>query len=108
MDKNISLIRVNLTKVKTAPLNLRMLEFNLKEHKEHKVHSFNTHPQQTKADPNKESAGGTTILAWTRSSHHLSLYYSYYSIASSSQSSYALVSSALCSSDCCWSSCSFI
>lgn len=40
-----------------------MLEFNLKEHKEHKVHSFNTHPQQTKADPNKESAGGTTILA---------------------------------------------
>lgn len=108
MDKNISLHSSKFDKSQNSSPNLRMLEFNLKEHKEHKVHSFNTHPQQTKADPNKESAGGTTILAWSRSSHDLSLYYSYYSIASSSQSSYALVSSALCSSDCCWSSCSFI
>ena len=55
-DKNISLHSSKFDKSQNSSPNLRMLEFNLKEHKEDRVHSFNTHPQQTKADPNKESA----------------------------------------------------
>lgn len=48
-DKNISLHSSKFDKSQNSFPNLRMLEINLKEHTEHKVHSFNTHPQQTKS-----------------------------------------------------------
>lgn len=47
--KNISLHSSKFDKSQNRSPNLRMLEFNLKEHIEHKVPSFNTHPQQTKS-----------------------------------------------------------
>lgn len=71
--KNISLHSSKFDKSQNSSPNLRMLEFNLKDItniKERNKHSFNILLlnililNKQKADPNKESAGGTTIIVW--------------------------------------------